>query len=151
MATPNKQNLRLHYRRPQNKVTSRWRLFSLMLIFSMAEASGTAVVTPNAVVVLPRTPDWSQDRSPAQFPPVASTRTHLDASPVKEGALSSQQSDWLILLLPDWGTQDFVPSLSPSPLPPLGQCFSWMRCDREEQEVAGERLGSARGREALME
>jgi len=37
---------------------SRWRLFSLMLIFSMAEASGTAVVTPNAVVVLPRTPDW---------------------------------------------------------------------------------------------
>lgn len=30
----------------------------MMLIFSIAEASGTAVVIPNAVVVLPRTIDW---------------------------------------------------------------------------------------------
>lgn len=37
---------------------SRWRQLSLMLIFSMAEASGTDVVTPRAVVVLPRTTDW---------------------------------------------------------------------------------------------
>lgn len=48
--------------------------------------------------------------------------------------------------------QHFVPSLSLSLLLPLALSSFWKeRCDREEQEAAGERLGPAGGQEASTE
>lgn len=60
-------------------------------------------------------------------------------------------SSLLSLLPPLSSLQNFVPCLSPSPLLHLGQCFSWRRCDGEEQEAEEEQLGSAGAQEASTE
>ena len=68
---------------------SEWSLLSFTLIFSMAGASGTAVVTPSAVVVLLRTEAWPAHRDRDQ-----EVRQGPRGETVRQGASSGKTQAW---------------------------------------------------------